>query len=464
MIDLVSKEKLFRRYDGAGPRYTSYPTATEFSEHFDPDAFEKHLHNSNESLIPRPLSFYIHLPFCRHLCFFCACNKIVTRDETKALGYLDWLKHEIEILCAKLDTDRRVIQLHLGGGTPTFFQPEQIRQLVDHIQRHTQLPLSDDREWSIEIDPRTVSRDSLKQLHDVGFNRISVGVQDLDTKVQQAIHRTQSPPETIEVINHARDVGFQSVCVDLIIGLPFQTSHSFARTLSRLLFLRPNRFAIFPYAHLPHRFTPQQRILATDLPSAKERLKIFELALRTLTEAGYVHVGLDHFVLPEDPLARAQRNGSLCRNFQGYATLSDCDLIGFGTSAISKLARCYSQNSHDLTKYLGEITHQRLPITRGISLSDDDLIRRRVIEQLMCFGRVDLGLVLESYWDVTEPVDYFPHELSKLIPFANDGLLTLSPDFIIEVTPLGRFLVRAICMVFDRYRNEATAVSHSRLT
>ena len=340
--------ELIRRYDLRAPRYTSYPSADHFENSFTEKRYRQAAVISNEIPIPSALSLYFHIPFCNSLCFFCACNKVVTRRTAVADEYLDRLCQEIQLQGALYDGDRDVVQLHLGGGTPTFLTMNQIKRLLQKVDQHFLLSTNPDREFSIEIDPRTVIPESLESLKQLGFNRISLGVQDFDSNVQQAIHRIQSPEATLELLQHAKDIGFESINIDLIYGLPHQTSETFNRTLDLLMTTPPDRLSVFNYAHLPHRFPPQHRIHKKDLPSSEEKLNILETCIHWLTTAGYSYIGMDHFARPEDPLAQAQLNGTLGRNFQGYSTHTGCDQVGLGISSISQIGACYSQNVKEL--------------------------------------------------------------------------------------------------------------------
>jgi oxygen-independent coproporphyrinogen-3 oxidase len=439
---------LIRRYDSTGPRYTSYPTAVQFHEGFGQQDYREHAARSNEDLIPRPISLYFHLPFCGTVCFYCACNKIITKNRDRAVPYLSRLHLEIARHGNLYDRDRQVEQLHWGGGTPTFLNHAQMRELMAATRRHFTLRRDDEGEYSIEIDPRECQAGTLELLRELGFNRVSLGVQDIDPEVQQAVNRIQPLELTEDVMQTARYEGFRSVSVDLIYGLPRQTRESFARTLEHLLALEPDRLAIYNYAHLPSLFKTQRQIPAEELPTTAEKLAILAHAIERLTQAGYVYIGMDHFAKPEDELAVAQRNGDLYRNFQGYSTHADCDLVGLGVTAISQVGSSYSQNVRDLESYYARIDAGHLPILRGLALDEDDLLRREVISQLICHFRLDIptferlnGLSFQ---------DYFAAELRRLEAMQEDSLLTLTPEKI-EVLPPGRLLIRNICMAFDKY-------------
>jgi len=438
--------EMIKRYDTSGPRYTSYPTAIAFTEKFTELNYLEHARNSNDDLIPSPLSLYFHIPFCDTVCFYCACNKIATKDYSRAEVYLEYLYKEIEMQAALYDHDRKVEQLHFGGGTPTFLNDVQIENLMEKIRQHFDLYLSDDGDYSIEIDPRSVNAKTIGVLRDVGFNRFSLGVQDVNEVVQKAVNRIQPIEETREVIQACRDNDARSISVDLIYGLPFQTLTSFDATLDEIIDLSPDRISVFNYAHLPNRFKPQRRINEKDLPSSEEKLKILQLSVEKLITAGYVYIGMDHFAKPDDELALAQSDGKLHRNFQGYTTHSNCDLIAMGVSSISSVAGCYSQNAKDIEDYYEVIDAGHLPVVKGLTLDNDDKIRRRIIQQLACHFALDFEVFETSYG--FRFVDTFTRELEMLEPMVNDNLLSIDNDGITVYTS-GRFLIRNICMVFD---------------
>ncbi|MEN8108510.1 MAG: oxygen-independent coproporphyrinogen III oxidase [Pseudomonadota bacterium] len=445
---LVFDAGLIRHYDQSGPRYTSYPTAAQFHGGITDDDYRKWAKQSNEDPIPRQLSLYFHIPFCDTVCFYCACNKIVTGDHRRATPYLQHIYREIELQSRLFDQDRRVVQLHWGGGTPTFLSSEQIRELMQVTDRHFNLLHDDSGEYSIEIDPRSVDFEKIKTLRVVGFNRMSVGVQDFNPAVQKAVNRTQSKDLTHEVINMAREIGFKSINIDLMYGLPLQTVKSFTETLEKVIDIAPNRIAVYNYAHLPERFKPQRRINDTDLPSPQVKLDILQQTIEQLTNAGYVYIGMDHFARPDDELAVAQELGSLHRNFQGYSTHADCDLIGIGVTAIGKVCDNYTQNQRDLDEYYKEIDRGEIPLDRGIELEPDDLLRNEIITQLMCHFILHIG-VLERHWQFNF-ASHFKAEIEDLKKMQVDGLLTLDHNTL-TILPAGRLLVRNICMVFDRY-------------
>jgi oxygen-independent coproporphyrinogen III oxidase len=437
---------LIRRYDKAGPRYTSYPTAVQFHGGFDEEQYRRQAAISNAR--GGPLSLYFHIPFCDTVCFYCACNKVVTKIRAKAQPYLDDVYREMALQSALFDRDRPVEQLHWGGGTPTFLGIEQMRELMARTGEHFQLKTDDTGEYSIEIDPREANAATVAVLRQLGFNRMSLGVQDFDPKVQKAVNRIQSEAETLAVLQAARDEGFHGVSIDLIYGLPFQTVDSFLRTLDRVIEASPDRLSVFNYAHLPTRFMPQRRIKEEELPTPAVKLSILESTIHHLTSAGYVLIGMDHFAKPDDPLARAQREGSLYRNFQGYATHAECDLVAMGVSSIGQVGDAFSQNVKDLETYHAMLAEGRLPIERGFVVNDDDKLRRAVITDLICHFELDGDAVGERFG--VDFGDYFAPELENLEPFIEDGLLTLEGSRI-RVLPVGRLMIRNICMTFDRY-------------
>jgi oxygen-independent coproporphyrinogen III oxidase len=449
---------LIRRYDRNGPRYTSYPTAVQFHTGFGVDAYRKAAALSNAPPLT-PLSLYVHVPFCASPCFYCGCNKIITRDTGKAAVYLDYLYREIAMQSPLLDRTRTVEQLHFGGGTPTFLSLKQLAELLDTLHANFGLTSADTREYSIEIDPRTLTPESLPALAQMGFNRVSLGVQDFDADVQKAVNRVQSVESTLRAIDDAHANGFNSVSVDLIYGLPKQTVASFARTLDTILKARPNRLAVYGYAHMPRMFKPQKRIIEADLPSPATRLQLLGLTIEKLTAAGYVYIGMDHFALPDDELVRAQQAGTLHRNFQGYSTKAECDLLALGVSSIGKLANTYSQNAKTLPEYYAALDAGRLPIQRGLELNHDDLIRRDVIQHIMCQGTLDFAAI-EKQFNLNF-ASYFAAELEQLRPFATDGLIDSTPERI-TVTAAGRLLLRNIAMVFDAYLPKVSAQTFSK--
>ena len=443
---------LIERYDRPGPRYTSYPPATEFHDRVGEREYREWARQSNEELIPKPLSLYFHIPFCSSICYYCACNKVITRRREKAEPYLEDLFREIELQAALYDRDREVRQLHWGGGTPGFLSHVQSQALMERIAASFRLVDAGAHDYSIEIDPRVMAADGIAHLRCLGFNRVSLGVQDFDPRVQRAVNRIQSYETTARIVADARRHGMRSVNIDLIYGLPLQTRASFAATLERVVELDPDRIAIYNYAHLPHRFPPQRRIDTEALPVPAEKLAILRDAIERLDAAGYDYIGMDHFARPRDELARAQRRGDLHRNFQGYSAHAECDSIGLGVSAISQVADNFSQNSIGLDDYHAALAAGRLPIARGYRSDPDDLLRRAIIQSLVCHFRVDIRRV-EADW----AIDFgaiFATELAELRAMEIDGLLAIDDDRI-EVADSGRLLIRNVCMVFDRYRRKA---------
>jgi len=445
---------LIARYDVAGPRYTSYPTAPHFRADFDERALRAAIRASNEEPIPRPLSLYVHVPFCVSPCFYCGCNRIITRDVGKADRYLERLYREIELVAKLFDRDRQVTQLHFGGGTPNFLDLARMQELMDVLARHFSFGNGHGREFGIEIDPRFADAGYIRGLGELGFNRISVGIQDFDPAVQQAVNRIQSVAQTREVLESARASGFRSASVDLIYGLPRQTVEGFERTLDEVAALAPDRVAVYAYAHLPEMFKAQRQIKAGELPDPATRLALIGRALARLGEAGYAYVGMDHFARADDELVAAQRAGTLQRNFQGYSTHGECDIVGLGVSAIGRIGDSYSQSARDLTGYYAALDNGRLPVARGLSLDADDLVRREAIGQLMCHGELDMPAFGEQHQLVF--AEYFAAELGRLRALAGDGLVTLD-EHRIRVTPRGRLLLRIVAMCFDAYLGRASS-------
>jgi len=446
MTDIIFDLDLIKRYDKSGPRYTSYPTAVQFTENYTTDDYRRHAEISNKS--GKELSLYFHLPFCDTICYYCACNKVITKDRSKADPYLQRLHKEIEMQGKLFDKSRKVNQLHWGGGTPTFISHDQMRELMDVTRKHFNLYDDDQGEYSIEIDPREVTTESIKLLRDIGFNRMSLGVQDFNPAVQKAVNRIQSEDQTLGALNAARDVGFKSISVDLIYGLPLQTVNSFSATLDRIIEINPDRISIFNYAHLPELFKPQRRINNEDMPEARVKLDILKMSIERLTQAGYVYIGMDHFAKPDDELTIAQKNGKLYRNFQGYATHADCDLVGLGITSIGTVGQSFAQNVKTLDEYAELIDAEKLAVFRGVEIDDDDIIRRDAIMQLICHFHLNF-----DQFNSTNNVNfntYFSDELKKLQPMHDDGLIEIT-DNDINVTAKGRLLIRNICMVFDRY-------------
>jgi len=438
--------EILRRFDVPGPRYTSYPTADRFVEAFGEDDFMLALEQRKVGGLALPLSIYVHIPFCDSLCFYCACNKIVTKHHERAAEYLRYLNRELDLYMAKLGEGQTISQLHLGGGTPTFFSDDELAELMAMLRRN--FILAPNGEYSIEIDPRTVTEARLARLAEIGFNRLSFGVQDFDHEVQKAVHRVQPAEQVFDLVASARRLGFESINIDLIYGLPKQTAESFRRTLEQVASLRPDRIALYAYAHLPERFKPQRRIHEADLPTAADKLGMLSNAIASFLSNGYVYVGMDHFALPDDALAIAKRQGRLHRNFQGYSTQPDCDQISLGVSAIGRVGATYSQNAKTLEEYYDFLDHGRLPIVRGLPLTRDDLVRRAVIMALMCQGQVLYESINLAY--LIDFKHYFADEIAKLEQLKKDGLVEID-DTGIQVTGTGWFFVRAVAMVFDRY-------------
>lgn len=439
---------LLRQFDVPGLRYTSYPTADRFVEACAAENLVSALERRREgtAAMGLPLSLYVHIPFCKSLCYFCARNKIITRNAGRAQLYLRYLSREVDLYVARIGAGQAVSQLHLGGGTPTFFSDDDLRSLMSMLHRNFNLDAGG--EYSIEVDPRTVDETRLGALAAMGFNRLSFGVQDFDPAVQKAVHRVQNTEQIFALVKAARRLGFKSSNVDLIYGLPLQTPESFARTLALITTLRPDRLALYAYSHLPERFKPQRRILTAELPPAPAKIAMFSQALEIFEQAGYVYVGMDHFALPDDALAVAKRQGRLYRNFQGYSTQPDCDLIGLGVSAIGRIGAIYSQNAKTLDEYYDHLNQRRLPVVRGLALSRDDLLRRCVIMALMCQGQVPFQPIEQAY--LVDFGAYFAEELKALEVRIAQGLVTRT-DWGLEVTAKGCFSVRALAMVFDRY-------------
>jgi oxygen-independent coproporphyrinogen III oxidase len=439
---------LLTRFDVPGPRYTSYPTADRFVEAFGEADYLQALDQRKNSALGKatPLSLYVHIPFCESLCYYCACNKIITKHKDRAENYLRYLTREVELHTAHLGAGQSVSQLHLGGGTPTFLSDDELRELMHMLRRH--FDFVPGGEYSVEVDPRTVDEKRLAVLAELGFNRLSFGVQDFDPAVQKAVHRVQPAQQVFDLVAAARRLGFESVNVDLIYGLPLQTPESFDRTLAQVNELRPDRIALYAYAHLPERFKPQRRIHAAELPSGGAKVAMLSRSLDAFTEAGYVYIGMDHFALPEDSLAVAKRQGRLHRNFQGYSTQADCDLIALGVSSIGRVGATYSQNAKTMEEYCDLLDQGHLPVVRGLALTRDDLIRRAVIMALMCQGQLQLESINLAW--LVDFKKYFAAELVQLEAMQSQGLVQVT-DSSIQVTPMGWFFVRGVAMVFDRY-------------
>ena len=434
---------LLRRHDVAGPRYTSYPTADRFVEAHQG---AQHLQALRQRGHGQPLSVYVHIPFCEQLCYYCACNKVITKHHERAAPYLTALDAEMDLVVDALGGPAPASQLHLGGGSPTFLSDDELSVLMVSLRKR--FKLLPGAELSIEVDPRTVDAARLAHLRALGFNRLSFGVQDFDPAVQKAVHRVQPLEQVAALMQSARELGFSSTNVDLIYGLPLQTAASFARTIAQVAELRPDRIAMYAYAHLPQRFKPQRRIVAELLPPAGDKLAMLSGAISALLGEGYTYIGMDHFALPDDPLAVAKRQGLLHRNFQGYSTQPDCDLVGLGVSAISRIGATYAQNAKTIAEYEDALRQHQLPVQRGLPLTRDDLLRRAVIMALMCQGRLEFESIAASY--LVDVQRYFAPELERLAQLEAQGLVVLEPGAI-QVTPLGWYFVRGVAMVFDRY-------------
>ncbi len=445
---ITFNKELINRYNLLGPRYTSYPAATQFSEEFGIKDYCQVIKDSNEDLLPKPLSIYIHLPFCNTVCFYCACNKIITANRNRSTPYLKDLHKEINLQGPLFDNDRIVSQLHWGGGTPTFISHDQMTDLMNVTRNNFTLLDDDTGEYSIEIDPREVKTETIHLLRNLGFNRMSIGVQDFDPQVQNAVNRNQSYEQTNNVFNEARKHGFHSINIDLIYGLPKQTPRTFCNTISKIIEMNPDRIAVYNYAHLPHLFKTQRQIKDEDLPSPSEKLEILGESIQSLQDAGYVYIGMDHFAKPDDELAIAQRKGNLYRNFQGYSTNANCDVIGFGITAISKISNSYSQNIRTLEEYHSALEKNKTPLLRGYKLNNDDELRREVITKLICHFQI-VFREIEDLFRI-DFSDYFSTEIDLLADMQKDELLIINKDAI-EILPAGRFLIRNICSVFDIY-------------
>ena len=451
---------LIRRYDKSGPRYTSYPTAVQFHPGFGAAQYRTAAARSNSESPRRGLSLYFHLPFCDTVCFYCACSKIVTKNRARAAPYLQSLHREIALQGALFDRARVVEQLHWGGGTPTFISEDEMRALMAHARAHFTLRTDDGGEYSIEVDPREVRPGTLALLRELGFNRLSMGVQDFDPQVQKAVNRIQGEAQTLAVLQEARALGFRSINMDLIYGLPRQSVESFDRTLDTIIGAGPDRLSVFNYAHLPELFKTQRQIKTEELPGARTKLDILQLTIERLAAAGYVYIGMDHFAKPDDELAVAQRDGGLYRNFQGYSTHADCDLIGLGVTSIGKVGSTYSQNEKTLEGYTAAIARGRLPLARGIELDADDRLRRQVITDLICHFRLDVRSTERRF--AVDFDEYFAPELEELAAMERDGLLRREAGAI-AVEPAGKLLIRNICMVFDKYLRRTQPARYSKV-
>ncbi|MDJ0941338.1 MAG: oxygen-independent coproporphyrinogen III oxidase [Woeseiaceae bacterium] len=445
-------ESLFTRYGGRGPRYTSYPTALQFDESFNESTYQHIAQQSNIS--GRPLSLYVHIPFCKSLCYYCGCNKIVTRNERRVERYVDCLHEEIRMQSTLFDRERKVTQLHFGGGTPTYLDDHQITRLMQALSNAFPFEDSDAREFSIEIDPRSTHDESMEILAQLGFNRVSLGVQDFNTDVQIAVNRIQSANDVARLMEDARRFGYRSMSFDLIYGLPYQSVSSFDSTLDQVIAMRPDRLAVYNYAHLPERFKGQRMIRDEHLPSASTKIEILRHSIEKLIDAGYVYIGMDHFALPDDDLALARENGTLQRNFQGYSTHGGSDLVSLGVSAISHIGSSFAQNALTTADYEERINAGHLPVRKGMVVDQDDLLRADVIHEIMCHDSLDFDTFSASHGIAF--TDYFSNELERLEPLADDGLIQLD-DESIDITDKGRLLLRSVAMVFDRHLNQDTS-------
>lgn len=450
---------LIARYDGFAPRYTSYPTAAEFSGGFDGGRLDAAIADGNALPDAADLSLYLHLPFCREACWYCACHRAITHRDARADRYLEALYQEIARRGAQIAGRRVVRQLHLGGGTPTFYSMEALADLLAHIATHFPVAAPAEREWSIEIDPRTVAPSRAADLVAMGFDRVSLGIQDFDPRVQEAINRHQGVRPVRALVEALRGAGVGGISFDLIYGLPWQSVEGFARTLRVVKQLRPDRISVYGYAHMPDRFRLQSLIPSAALPDAATRLQLMAACHSELTDAGYVHVGMDHFALPDDPLVLAQNDGSLQRNFQGYSTLGGCDLIGMGASAISQVGGIYAQNAASNAEWEQRIEDSGSAISRGYEVTDDDRIRGAIIQKLMCHGRIDIAALEHRYG--IDFAQYFSELQPSLAQMANDGLLRAGKR-VIELSDSGRYLMRSVAVLFDAHRGPASATRFSR--
>jgi oxygen-independent coproporphyrinogen-3 oxidase len=437
---------LIRRYDSRGPRYTSYPTALQFDAAFTEDDYRENALASNATGVP--LSLYVHIPFCRSLCYYCACNKIVTRNQERVCQYLDNLHREIDMQAELFDRARKVEQLHFGGGTPTYLDEAQMGELMERLGTAFDFESGDHRQFSIEVDPRTVDAAGIRRLAGLGFNRLSLGIQDFDAVVQEAVNRTQTAADVAALVGASREAGFRSISFDLIYGLPHQTVASFDATLDVVIGMRPDRLAVYNYAHLPERFKGQRMINAADIPAPETKLEILGQTIDKLSDAGYVYIGMDHFALPGDELVEARRNRTLQRNFQGYSTHRHCDLIGLGVSSISSIGNVFAQNAVTTLEYQTLIESGRLPVRKGVAVDADDRLRAAAIQALMCYDELRFDQFDAEHG--VEFTQYFADELRRLEPLAADELVSVG-DGAIRILPKGRLLLRNIAMVFDRY-------------
>jgi oxygen-independent coproporphyrinogen-3 oxidase len=452
----IFKPELIQRYDGVGPRYTSYPTAPQFSSAFNGSCTLKAIQDSNEDPIPRALSLYVHIPFCFSPCFYCGCNRIISRDDAKKQNYLDTLLKEIRLLAPKFDNDREVVQLHLGGGTPNSLNTDQLAILMRQLQDSFKFCAPDKREFSIEIDPRTVSVEDIGALRQIGFNRVSLGIQDFDKQVQLAINRLQDIDQITAIFNACKQHDFNSINFDLIYGLPMQSLSGFSQTLETVGQLRPDRIALYSYAHMPALFKAQNKINVLTLPNPSLKLLLFQTAVEYLLAQGYEYIGMDHFALPQDELSIAKRSGDLHRNFMGYTTRKQTDLIGFGVSSISQIADSFSQNAKDITSWQNYIESGKPATVRGITTTRDDQIRADIIQAIMCQGIINFPEIEQRYHIVFK--NYFADAISKLALLEQDGLLEID-TLKLTIKPSGRLLLRVIASCFDAYMHKSAATT-----
>ncbi|MEX2500575.1 MAG: oxygen-independent coproporphyrinogen III oxidase [Wenzhouxiangellaceae bacterium] len=450
---------LIAKYGGAGPRYTSYPTAVQFSDDFGTADWLAALTDSNNFPIPADLSLYVHVPFCASPCFYCGCNRVITRSPTAGQEFLVDLERELDLSAPHIDQDRKVRQVHLGGGTPTFLTTDQIDQLLRLLR--TRFQFEDDVEIGLEVDPRSVEPADIRRLKEIGFNRISIGVQDLDDNVQQAVNRVHDEARVASIVGAAQAVGFDSISVDLIYGLPMQTTDAFARTVEQIIGMKPDRLSLFNYAHMPHLFKAQQRIKTEELPAPQTKLAIFRNTLTRLLDVGYEFIGMDHFALPDDDLARARRNGTMVRNFQGYSTWAGLDLLAFGPSAISQVGDAFAQNHRKLMDWQISVREGKLPVARGLMRTTDDRLRAEIISTVMCNGELDYRPFERDYEFAFRT--YFRTELEHLQPLVDDGLMAWTGHGF-KVAAEGLLFVRAIAMVFDAYLKRDNGASTSRFS
>lgn len=454
MIDAQRLNQLLNRYEGYGPRYTSYPTALHFNDEFNLSQYKEQVGLSNEALMPRALSLYVHVPFCASLCYYCGCNKVVTRNQSRAASYVESLSREIRSRAADFADDRLVQQIHFGGGTPTFLSTTQIQEVLELVAQSFHLGLPQSLEMGIEIDPRSVTVQDLEQLVELGFNRFSFGIQDLNSDVHRAVNREQCFEQVKALVQRARELRVDSISFDLIYGLPLQTPETFHETLQEIISVKPDRLALYNYAHMPDRMPAQRLINSDDLPPSADKLTILSDSIISLSNAGYEYIGMDHFALPSDSIYKAQQEGSLQRNFQGYSTHSETDLIGLGVSAISKVNECYSQNVLDIPSYEAGLEKDESVIGRGLVMTRDDVIRADLIQRLMCGERIDY----ETFGAEHDLLfrQYFSIELQNIKRFVNDDLLSMDATGF-QVTSLGRVFLRNIAMTFDHYISQANS-------